>query len=158
MILKPLKNLFNIILNILLKFTNDEEKELFYICLVAPWCSGYHYCTTSTKLEPRFCAGSNPVHDMSDLWQWSRLEIRLNTYRRSTIPQKQFIIINYLYMSSSEEYAEETPSPKKYFSNAFEKSKLREVNMNTYYIYGTFSSWETDENILIYVSNQMFCC
>ena len=39
----------------------------------------------STKPELRFCAGSNPVPGMSeirddeDLWQWSRLEIRLNT-------------------------------------------------------------------------------
>ena len=41
-----------------------------------------------------FCAGSNPAHGVSeirdgeDLWQWSRLEIRLNAFRRSTIPQK----------------------------------------------------------------------
>ena len=50
----------------------------------------------STKPELRFCAGSNPVRGVSeirdgeDLWQWSRLEIRLNTFRWSTIPQKQF--------------------------------------------------------------------
>ena len=67
---------------------------------VAPWCSGYDYCTTSfTKPEFRFCASSNPSRGMSeirggeDLWQWSRLEIRLSAFRRSTIPQKQFIII-----------------------------------------------------------------
>ena len=53
----------------------------------------------STKPQLRFCAGSNParsmleIHDGQDLWQWSRLEIRLNAFRRSTIPQKQFIII-----------------------------------------------------------------
>ena len=47
-----------------------------------------------------FCAGSNPDRDVSDiydgenLWQWFRLEIRLNAFRRSTIPQKQFIIIS----------------------------------------------------------------
>ena len=52
-----------------------------------------------TKPELRFCAGSNPacgvleMRDDEDLWQWSRLEIRLNTFRWSTIPQKQFIII-----------------------------------------------------------------
>ena len=51
----------------------------------------------STKPEFRFCAGSNPARGVSeicdgeDLWQWSRLEIRLNAFRRSTIPQKQFI-------------------------------------------------------------------
>ena len=53
----------------------------------------------STKPELRFCAGSNPargvseIRDGEDLRQWSRLEIRLNAFRRSTIPQKQSIII-----------------------------------------------------------------
>ena len=53
----------------------------------------------STKAELKFCTGSNPARDVSeicegeDLWQWSRLGIRLNTFRRSTIPRKQFIII-----------------------------------------------------------------
>ena len=53
----------------------------------------------STKPELRFCAGSNPargvpeIRDGEDLGQWSRLEIRLNAFRRSTITQKQFIII-----------------------------------------------------------------
>ena len=53
----------------------------------------------STKPELRFCAGSNPtrgvskIRDSEDLWQWSRLEIRLNAFRRSTVLQKQFIII-----------------------------------------------------------------
>ena len=53
----------------------------------------------STKPELRFCADSNPacgvlaICDGEDFWQCSRLEIRLNTFRQSTIPQKQFIII-----------------------------------------------------------------
>ena len=53
----------------------------------------------STKSEIRFCAGSNPARSKpeigngEDLWQWSWLEIKPNTFRRSTIPQKQFIII-----------------------------------------------------------------
>ena len=52
----------------------------------------------SSKPELEFCAGSNPARGMSeirdgdDLWQWSCLEIRLNAFRRSTIPQKQFIV------------------------------------------------------------------
>ena len=33
------------------------------------------------------------MRDGEDLWQWSHLEIRLNAFRRSTIPQKLFIII-----------------------------------------------------------------
>ena len=53
----------------------------------------------SIKLELRFFADSNPargvseIRDGKDLWQWSGLEIRLNAFRLSTIPQKQFIII-----------------------------------------------------------------
>ena len=35
--------------------------------------------------------GVSENRDGEDLWQWSRLEIRLNAFRRSTIPQKQFI-------------------------------------------------------------------
>ena len=63
---------------------------------MAPWCSGVttaHF--HSTKPELRFYAGSNPVcgvseiRDGEDLWQRSRLEIRLNALRRSTIPQKK---------------------------------------------------------------------
>ena len=48
-----------------------------------------------TRLEIKFCAGSNPahgvlgIHDGEDLWQWSPLERRLNDFRRSTTPQKQ---------------------------------------------------------------------
>ena len=46
-----------------------------------------------------FCAGSNLAPSMSvichseNLWQWSRLQIRTHTFRRTTILQKQFIII-----------------------------------------------------------------
>ena len=46
----------------------------------------------STKPELRFSADSNPargvseIRDGQDLSQWSRLEIRLNSFRRSTIP------------------------------------------------------------------------
>ena len=69
-------------------------------CGLALWCSGYHYCTTSfnkawTQVLRRFkpCSqrfghsrwwGSLPV---------VRLEIRLNAFRWSTAPQKQFIFI-----------------------------------------------------------------
>ena len=53
----------------------------------------------STNPELRFCAGSNPacgvseIRDGEDVWQWSRLQIKQNAFRRSTISQKQFIII-----------------------------------------------------------------
>ena len=67
------------------------------------WRRGVVVITTarlhSTNPELRFCAGSYPgrgvseIRDGEDLWQCSRLKIRLNTFRLSTIPQKQFIII-----------------------------------------------------------------
>ena len=64
----------------------------------------YHMVITiaqlhSTKPQLKCSTGSNPVNSVSeicdgeDLWEWSRLEIRLNASRRSTLPQKQFIVI-----------------------------------------------------------------
>ena len=60
-----------------------------------PWSRGVAVITTaqlhSTKPELRLCAGSNPAPGVSeirngeDLWQWCRLEIRLNAFRRSSI-------------------------------------------------------------------------
>ena len=68
------------------------------------WCHGVVVISTaqlhSTKPEVKFCAGSNPACGVSeirhgeDLWQCSRLKIRLNAFRWSNLPQKQFIIIN----------------------------------------------------------------
>ena len=68
------------------------------------WRHGVVVITTaplhSTKPELRLCVGSIPacgaseIRDGEDIWQWTRLKIRLNAFRRSTIPQKQFIIIN----------------------------------------------------------------
>ena len=85
---------------------------LFWSRATDPWCNtrytrlwrrGVVVITTaqlhSTKPELRFCAGSNrasgvsEIRDGEGLWQWSRLEIRLKAFCRSTIPQKQFIII-----------------------------------------------------------------
>ena len=67
---------------------------------VVPWCSGYDYCTTSfnkpwTQVLCRFKPCLRHVGGLLwwDLWQWPWLEIRLSTFRQSTIPQKQFIII-----------------------------------------------------------------
>ena len=72
------------------------------------WCRGVVVITTaqlhSTKPELRFCAGSNPacsvseIRDGEDLWQWFQLEIRLNAFRRSTIPQKKFLIIIIIFI------------------------------------------------------------
>ena len=72
-------------------------------CMWRSWRRGVVVITTlqlhSTKPELRFCAGSNPARggleicDGEGLWQWYQLEIRINAFRWSTIPQKQFIII-----------------------------------------------------------------
>ena len=65
----------------------------------------------STKPKLRFCTGSNPARDVSeirdgeDLRQWSRLEIRLNAFRPLTIPQKQFIIIIIIIMKKHKKVA-----------------------------------------------------
>ena len=77
--------------------------EQFYLQQFSLWRRGVVVITTaqlhSTKSELRFCAGLYPargvseIRDGEDLWQLSRLEIRLNAFRRSTIPRKQFIII-----------------------------------------------------------------
>ena len=91
-------------LNILYVWDFHRSNKLvhtnWFIQTIGSWCSGNHTAQLdSTKSELRFCAGSNPAHAVSeirdgeDLWQWSRLEIRLNAFRWSTIPQKQFIII-----------------------------------------------------------------
>ena len=90
-----------------LKLTNVK---VIKICLLKTfsdeflflWCRGVVVFTTaqlySTKPQLRFCAVSNParsisgIRDGEDLWQWSQLEIRVNVFHWSTIPQKQFII------------------------------------------------------------------
>ena len=52
----------------------------------------------------RFCAGSDPAHGVSEirdgehLWQWYWLKTKLSAFRRSTIPKKQFIIIDHYLM------------------------------------------------------------
>ena len=56
----------------------------------------------SRKPELSFRRSSDPARGVSeicdgeDLGQWCRLEIKINVFRRSTITQKQFIIINLL--------------------------------------------------------------
>ena len=79
-------------------------KKIFSCTVISQWRRGIVVITTaqlhSSKPELRFCAGSYPARSVSeiqggeDLWQWSRLEIRLKAFRWSTMPQKQFIIIN----------------------------------------------------------------
>ena len=88
---------------LVIKKTSKVIKQFFESLYSRLWRRGVVVITTAqlhaTKPELRFCAGSNPacgvleIRDDEDLWQWSRLEIRLNAFRRLTIPQKQFIII-----------------------------------------------------------------
>ena len=53
----------------------------------------------SSKPELGFWAGSNPargvskIRDREDIWQWSRLEVTLTAFCRSTMPQRQLHII-----------------------------------------------------------------
>ena len=71
----------------------------FWPYFVAPWCSGYHYCTTSFKkawsqVLRRFKSRLWSVGD----WRWWRsltivpAENKATHLYRPNIPQKQFII------------------------------------------------------------------
>ena len=55
--------------------------------VVVPWA----WTQVLRRFKP--WSGVSEIRGGEDLWQWSRLEIKLNAFRRSTIPQKQFIII-----------------------------------------------------------------
>ena len=78
-----------------------ESTNFFSICSKHLWCRGLLAISTVklhwNKPELRFCAGSNhacsvsEIRDGEDIWQGSRLELRLSSFRRSTIQQKQFI-------------------------------------------------------------------
>ena len=89
-------NVFNI---------DQVDKELIFYTFSQFLCCrrGVVIITTIQLLKPEFrlCAGSNlasgvsEICDGENLWQWSRLEIGLTVFHRSTIPQKQFIIIDF---------------------------------------------------------------
>ena len=61
----------------------------------------------SSKPELRFSAGSNQAHgvseirDSEDLWQCSRLEIRLNAFRRLAMPQKPSKVFESIWISKA---------------------------------------------------------
>ena len=56
------------------------------------WLSLLHnFIQLSLNSGSNRACGVSEIRDGEDLWQWSWLEIRLNAFRRSTIPQKQFI-------------------------------------------------------------------
>ena len=66
----------------------------------APWCSSYLYSKTSVSKAStqvlrtiKSCSWRVGDRNGEDLLQWFRLKLRLNALGRSTIPQKQFIII-----------------------------------------------------------------
>ena len=90
-----------------MKIWNSQQNFNAYLYVLF-WRSGVVVITTaqlhSMKPELRFCTGSNPVpglleiRDGEDFCQWSRLEIRLNAFCRSTI--LQFIIQPSLYYSA----------------------------------------------------------
>ena len=78
--------------------TNPKTLLLQQLRVAFLWRRGIVVVTSvqlhSIKLELRFCASSNPARGLSEilddesLWQWSRLEIRLNSFHRLIIPQK----------------------------------------------------------------------
>ena len=69
--------------------------DIFLILILAPSRSGYYYCTTSfSKAWTQIMCSLKSclqICDGENLWQWSRLETRLNAPRQLTIPQNQFI-------------------------------------------------------------------
>ena len=87
----------------------ENDPNLKRNWLVILWHHGIVVITTAeihlTKPELRFCADSNRARGVSevrhgeDLWQWSRVEIKINAFCRWTIPQKQFIIIIMIIIS-----------------------------------------------------------
>ena len=73
-------------------------------------CSVFVITTTQlhlTESELRFRTGSNPacsvreIHGGEDLWKWSWLEITLNVFCRSPIPQKQFVVSNLVFPNNT---------------------------------------------------------
>ena len=87
-------------------FMEYSELLIFWGFLMVPWGRGYHYCTTSfnkawIKVLRMFksCCMSE-IRDGEDFCQWSWLEIRLNAFPRSTIPQNQFTIIGANFITS----------------------------------------------------------
>ena len=75
-------------------FPSKSDGRL-YLIIAAPWWSGYHYCTTSfNKVWTQVLCRFQPTCSIleiqvgEDLWQRSWLEIRLNVFHWSIIPQK----------------------------------------------------------------------
>ena len=95
-----------LLLTFLCVFLKYVFQEICYgtenLTIMAPWCRGVVVIITaqlhSANPECRLCSCSNPACGVSEIcnaenfWQWSWLEIRLDAFRRSTIPQKQFTI------------------------------------------------------------------
>ena len=85
----------------------------------------------SRKPELRFCAGSYPPRGVSgicnveDLWQWSRLKIKLYPIPWSGIRQKQFIIISDFFLN--------VIKVQVFFRKNIEKKHLRRHDKNHYY-------------------------
>ena len=75
-------------------FTNND------VVTTTQWCSGYHYCKTLfnevwTQILRSFKSAGcmSDISNCENLWQWPRLKKGVNTFRQSTISQKQFIFI-----------------------------------------------------------------
>ena len=80
---------------ILIYISTQYQKLRYSSDVVLQWLSLLHNFIQETKVQRKFksCLGVSEIRNGEDLWQWSRLEIRLNAFRQLTISQKQFIII-----------------------------------------------------------------
>ena len=77
-----------------------------YCYWLLAWCSGYHNCTFNeawTKFLGNFksCLAGQ---DGESFWQWLWLEVKLKSFRQSTILQNQFITIIVIIMTLSVDY------------------------------------------------------
>ena len=120
----------------------------------------------STIPELRVCAGSNTACGLreicygEDIRQWYHLEIRLNDFCRSTIPQKQFIIITIIkeIIFSKNETLQKTLFQRTLCSDCFYKNFLRK---QSYYLcllltlvfiwWGPDQPWSIDLDSRLYI-------
>ena len=72
---------------------HDVIVNFFLTLSCCSWRRGVVVITTAQLHSIKPERGVSEIRNGEDLRQWSRLEIRPNAFRRSTIPQKQFIII-----------------------------------------------------------------
>ena len=103
----------------------------------------------STKPELRLCTSSNSARCVSDicdnenLRQWSRLDLRLNAFRLSTIPQEQIIIIKFQEINNksvSKDVEKYVPKSGRRSQNLNMKHHLYPKSIQNINLYFTYES------------------